>query len=294
MNFDIVTDSASNLPKSYADKNNVVILSLKYILGGEEYDSYVHTVNDDSLKVFYGKMRDKASTSTSNVNAATYEEHFTKVLEEGRDILNISISSGISSSYSFAQSTGDMLKEKYPDRKIYTVDSMSVTLAQGLLVDHCVKMRDAGKTIDECRDWLEANKLKMCHLFTVDDLVYLKRGGRISPATAMMGTLLGVKPLMRVSDEGKLEKYNKVQGRKKSLTMLVDRMAATIENASEQTVALIHGDCIEDAEFTKALIMEKCGVKDVWMDYLTPIIGAHSGPGTIAFFYFGTNRNDGA
>jgi DegV family protein with EDD domain len=290
MSFQIITDSASNLPKSYADKNNVEILSLKYTLAGVEFESYVHNVNDDSLKSFYGRMREKASTSTANVNAAQYEECFVKFLEEGKDILNISLSSGLSSSYSFAKSVSDELTEKYPDRKIYAVDSLSVTSAQGLLVDNCVKMRDEGKTIDEVYNWLESVKLKMCHLFTVDDLVYLKRGGRISPATAMMGTLLGVKPLMRVSDEGKLEKYDKVQGRKKALTMLVEKMKESITDPAEQTVALVHGDCIEDAEFTKSLIMEKVGVKEVLMDFLTPIIGAHSGPGTIAFFYFGKNR----
>jgi DegV family protein with EDD domain len=290
MSFDIITDSASNLPRTYAEKNNVSILSLKYILADEEYDSYVHNINDDSLKTFYGRMRDKAGTSTSNVNAATYEEHFTKVLEEGRDILSISLSSGLSSSYSFAKSTGDALQEKYPDRKIFIVDSLSVTSAQGLLVDYCVKMRDEGKTVEEVYNWLEANKLKMCHLFTVEDLVYLKRGGRISPATAMMGTMLNVKPVMRVTDEGKLEKYGKVRGRKASLTELVDKMAETITNPKEQTVALVHGDCAEDAEFVKKMIIEKVGVKEVLMDYLTPIIGAHSGPGTIAFFYFGKGR----
>ncbi|MCL2697867.1 MAG: DegV family protein [Oscillospiraceae bacterium] len=290
MNFDIITDSASNLPKSYAEKNKVGIISLKYMLEGEEYDSYVENENDDSLKHFYARMREKASTSTSNINAATFEERFTEVLEKGRDILYISFSSGLSSSHSFAESTANELKEKYPDRKIIVIDSLCVTYALGLIIHHVVKMRDSGKTIEEIRDRLEADKKKMIHLFTVDDLVYLKRGGRISPTTAFVGTLLGVKPVMHVTNEGKLEKYDKVKGRKKSLSALVDKLAEMIVNPKEQTVAVVHGDCEEDAEYVKKLIMEKAGVGDVIMDYLTPIIGAHSGPGTIAMFFMGGER----
>jgi DegV family protein with EDD domain len=290
MNFVIITDSASNLPKSYAEKNNVGIISLKYMLEGEEYDSYVENENDDSLKNFYTRMREKGSTSTSNINAATFEERFTEVLDQGKDILYISFSSGLSSSHSFAESTANELKEKYPDRKIFIVDTLCVTYGLGLLIHRVVELRDGGKSIEEIRDWLEANKKKMCHLFTVEDLVYLKRGGRISPATALVGTLLGVKPVMHVTNEGKLEKYDKVKGRKKSLAALVDKLTEMIENPQEQVVALIHGDCEDDATYVKNLIMEKAGVKDVIMDYLTPIIGAHSGPGTIAMFFMGKER----
>ncbi|MDR2559749.1 MAG: DegV family protein [Oscillospiraceae bacterium] len=290
MSFDIITDSASNLPKSYAEKNNVGIISLKYTLEGEEYDSYVENENDDSLKSFYARMEEKASTSTSNINAATFEERFTEVLEKGRDILYISFSSGLSSSYSFAEITAAQLKEKYPDRKIIVVDSLCVTYALGLLIHHVVKMRDDGGTMEEIRDWLEDNKKKMIHLFTVNDLVYLKRGGRISPATALVGTLLGVKPVMHVTNEGKLEKYDKIKGRKKSLSALVDKLAEMIEEPAGQIVALVHGDCEDDAQYVKKQIMEKAGVKDVILDYLTPIIGAHSGPGTIAMFFMGGER----
>ncbi|MDR2532147.1 MAG: DegV family protein [Oscillospiraceae bacterium] len=290
MSFYIITDSASNLPASYAEKNNVGIISLKYLLDGEEFDSYVENENDVSLKNFYGRMREKASTSTSNINAATFEERFTQVLEEGRDILYISFSSGLSSSYSFAKSTADELKEKYPDRKIYVIDSLCVTYALGLLIHYAVSMRDSGKSMEEIRDSLEADKLNFIHLFTVEDLVYLKRGGRISPATALVGSLLGVKPVMHVTNEGKLEKYDKVQGRKKSLSALVDKIAETITNPKEQTIAIVHGDCAEDAKYVEKLIEERIGAKDIISDYLTPIIGAHSGPGTIAIFFKGKGR----
>ncbi|MCL2019368.1 MAG: DegV family protein [Oscillospiraceae bacterium] len=290
MSFDIITDSASNLPKTFAEKNNISIISLKYMLGDEEFDSYVEKENDDSLKNFYARMREKVSTSTSNINAATFEEQFTQVLDAGRDILYISFSSGLSSSYSFAKSTGDALKEKYPERKIYIVDSLSVTYGLGLFVATAVQMRKDGKNIDEIHDWLEENKLNVMHFFTVDDLVYLKRGGRISPATAMFGTLLGVKPVLHVTNDGKLEKITKVQGRKQSLSVLTDKVAETIKDPKTQPVAIVHGDCAEDAEFVKKLIKERVGTKDFIIDYLTPIIGAHSGPGTIAIFFFGKGR----
>jgi len=290
MNFDIITDSASNLPKTYATQNSIGIISLKYTLAGEEFDCYVEKENDASLKNFYARMREKASTSTSNINAATFEERFTEVLEAGRDILYVSFSSALSSSCSFAQSTCDALKEKYPDRKIYVVDSLCVTYALGLLIDYAVKLRDEGKNIEEIRDWLENNKKNMLHLFTVDDLVYLKRGGRISPTTAFAGTLLGIKPVMHVTNEGKLEKYNKIKGRKASLTALVDKIEELIVNPTEQTIAIVHGDCVEDAEFSKKLIQERLGTKDFIIDYLSPVVGAHSGPGTIAIFFMGKGR----
>ena len=290
MNFDIITDSASNLPKTYATQNSIGIISLKYTLAGEEFDCYVEKENDASLKNFYTRMREKASTSTSNINAATFEERFTEVLEAGRDILYVSFSSALSSSCSFAQSTCDALKEKYPDRKIYVVDSLCVTYALGLLIDYAVKLRDEGKNIEEIRDWLENNKKNMLHLFTVDDLVYLKRGGRISPTTAFAGTLLGIKPVMHVTNEGKLEKYNKIKGRKASLTALVDKIEELIVNPTEQTIAIVHGDCVEDAEFSKKLIQERLGTKDFIIDYLSPVVGAHSGPGTIAIFFMGKGR----
>jgi DegV family protein with EDD domain len=290
MNYEIITDSACNLPKSYAQKNNIGIISLKYMLDGEEYDSYVEKENDDSLKNFYAKMREKSSTSTSNINAATFEERFTEVLDAGKDILYISFSSGLSSSHSFAEITANQLAEKYPDRKICVVDSLCVTYGLGILIMQVVKMRNDGKSMEEIRDWLEANKKNSVHLFTVDDLVYLKRGGRISPTTAMMGTLLGVKPVMYVTNEGKLEKYDKVRGRAKSLSALVDKLAENIANPKEQTIAIVHGDCEDDANYVKKLIADKIGAKDFVLDYLTPIIGAHSGPGTIAIFFMGKGR----
>ncbi|MCL1823806.1 MAG: DegV family protein [Oscillospiraceae bacterium] len=290
MSYDIITDSASNLPATYAEKNNVGVISLQYILGGEEFDSYAETENSDALKTFYARMREKTSVSTSNINAAAFEDVFTKVLDAGKDLIYISFSSGLSSSYSFSKSTGDTLKSKYPDRKIFIVDSLCVTYGLGVFVDYAVKMRNEGRTIEETHQWLEENKLKICHWFTVDDLFFLKRGGRISATTAIAGTLLGIKPVMRVNDDGKLENVAKARGRKASLSMLVDKMVETAVNPKEQLVGIAHGDCLDDAKFVEKLIREKLGTKNIIIDVLTPIIGAHSGPGTIALFFMGKGR----
>ncbi|MCL2077436.1 MAG: DegV family protein [Oscillospiraceae bacterium] len=290
MDFEIITDSASNLSADYAQKNRIDIISLKYNLGGEEFDSYVENENDQSLKTFYERMREKVSTSTSNINAGTFEKRFTEILEEGKDFIYISFSSGLSSSYSFAQTTADALKEKYPDRKIYIVDSLCVTYGLGLYVDYAVKMRSQGKSIEKVYSWLENNKQTMCHWFTVDDLFFLKRGGRISAATAVAGTLLGIKPFLRVNEEGKLENVSKARGRRAALAMLVDKMAETAIDPKEQTIGISHGDCEEDANYVAELIKERLGAKNIIIDYLTPIVGAHSGPGTVALFFTGKAR----
>lgn len=290
MNYDIITDSACNLPATYATKHNLGVISLQYTLGGEEFDDYTEVANSDSVKNFYARMREKVPASTSNINAATFEKRFTEVLDEGRDFIYISFSSGLSSSYSFAKSTGDMLAEKYPDRKIVIVDSSCVTLGLGVLIDKIIKLRDEGKTIEELTEWIERNKLKMCHWFTVDDLFFLKRGGRITATTAIAGTLLGIKPVMRVNDEGKLEPFAKARGRKAALTMLVDKVGEMAVNPKEQTFGISHGDCEEDAQFVADLIKERFGSKNFIIDTLTPIIGAHSGPGTVALFFIGKGR----
>ncbi|MCL2109636.1 MAG: DegV family protein [Oscillospiraceae bacterium] len=292
MSYDIITDSACNLPATYATKHNLGVISLKYTLGGEEFDDYTEVANSDSVKNFYARMREKVPASTSNINAATFEARFTEVLEAGRDFIYISFSSGLSSSWSFAQSTAEVLREKYPDRKIFIVDSLCVTLGLGIFVNIALKMRDEGKTIEELHEWLENNKSKVCHWFTVDDLFFLKRGGRISATTALAGTLLGIKPVMRVNEEGKLEPYAKARGRKAALTMLVDKVGEMAAYPKDLTYGISHGDCEEDAQFVADLLKERHGVKskNIIIDHLTPLIGAHSGPGTVAFFFMGRGR----
>ncbi len=196
----------------------------------------------------------------------------------------------MSGTYNVAAMVAEDLREKYPERKIYTIDSLAASMGQGLLVYHAAEQRLAGKSIEEIRDWLLENRLRLCHWFTVDDLLYLKRGGRISAAAAAIGTILSVKPVMHVDDEGKLVPVSKVRGRKKSLVALVDEMEKTCTNPTEQMVFISHGDSMEDARYVENLVRERLNVKDVRINYVDPVIGAHSGPGTVALFFLGTRR----
>jgi len=182
------------------------------------------------------------------------------------------------------------LREKYPDRKIYTVDTLAASLGQGLLVWYAAQMRAQGKTIEEVRDWVEDNKLNLCHWFTVDDLNHLKRGGRVSAATALVGTMLAIKPVLHVDDEGHLINVGKVRGRAAALKALVDEMEKTAINPSEQTVFISHGDSEEDARKVADMVQERFGVQVKVIDYVGPVIGAHAGPGVIALFFLGSKR----
>ena len=184
----------------------------------------------------------------------------------------------------------DELREKYPDRKIYTVDTLCASLGQGLLVWMAAKERAAGKTIDEVRDWAVGHKMSICHQFTVDDLHFLKRGGRISSTTAFVGSMLQIKPVLHVDNDGKLMTVAKARGRRAALKALVDRMEQTAIDLRDQTVFISHGDCLEDAQLVAQLVKDRFGVKDVYMNYVGPVIGAHAGPGVLALFYVGVER----
>ena len=190
----------------------------------------------------------------------------------------------------FARLAGEELREKYPERKLFVVDTLCASMGEGLLVWHAGQLKKQGKTIEEVRDWAEENKLHLCHQFTVDDLHFLKRGGRISATTAVVGTMLKIKPVLHVDDGGKLVNLGKARGRKASLKALVDRMEETAIDPAGQTVFISHGDCMEDAEYVAGLVKERMGVQDVRINYVGPVIGAHSGPGTLALFHLGSRR----
>ena len=212
------------------------------------------------------------------------------ILQEGRDILYLAFSSGLSTTYQSAVIAADGLREEFPDAKIYTVDSLAASLGQGLFVYLCAQQKQAGKTIDEVRDYAEEIKLKVCHWFTVDDLNHLKRGGRISAATALFGTMLTIKPVLHVDDEGHLISVSKARGRKASLLALVDRMEKTAIDPKNQTVFISHGDCEADAQFVADEVRRRFGTEDIHINYVGPVIGNHSGPGTLALFFLGTER----
>ena len=211
-------------------------------------------------------------------------------LQAGRDVLVLAFSSGLSATYNSSAVAAEELREKYPERKIYTVDTLCASLGQGLLVWLAAKERAKGKTIDEVRDWAVGHKLSICHQFTVGDLHFLKRGGRISSTTAFVGSMLQIKPVLHVDNDGKLMTVAKARGRRAALKALVDRMEQTAIDLRDQTVFISHGDCLEDAQLVAQLVKDRFGVKDVYMNYVGPVIGAHAGPGVLALFYVGVER----
>ena len=292
MDFEIVTDSCCNLLEDMIDDFGVHVLPLTFMVDGEDevYQSYLKGERTD-LKQFYTMMREGKVFKTSLPNLAESEALFRELLGSGRDVLYIAFSSGLSGTYQALSLMAAQLQEEFPERKIHVVDSLAASGGQGLLVWYAVQHARAGESIDQVRDWLEENKLHLAHWFTVDDLMFLFRGGRVSKTAAWAGTLLNIKPVLHVDDEGHLIPMEKVRGRKKSLNALIDHMEKSANKPiSDQMVFITHGDCIEDAEYVAAKINERFGVKEVVINYVDPVIGAHSGPGTMALFFLADKR----
>ncbi|MBO5106564.1 MAG: DegV family protein [Clostridia bacterium] len=289
MGYTIVTDSSCNLSSKQIDDYGLEIISLKYFAGDKAFESYIKG-SDPDFKAFYDMARKKEPLSTTLASPELCEQVFERVLSSGSDLIYIGFSSGLSGTYQVAHTMLEDLKEKYPERKIYDVDSLAASLGQGLLVHYAVNKKNEGATIEELYDWLMENRLKLCHWFTVDDLFYLKRGGRVSGTAAVMGTVLSIKPVMHVDDNGKLIPKAKVIGRKRAIEAMVEKMKETAINPAEQTVFISHGDCVEDAELLADLVKKELNVKEVFIHYIEPVIGCHSGPGTLALFFMGTRR----
>lgn len=292
MDFEIVTDSCCNLLEDMIDDFGIHVLPLTFMVDGEDevYQSYLKGERTD-LKQFYTMMREGKVFKTSLPNLAESEALFRELLGSGRDVLYIAFSSGLSGTYQALSLMAAQLQEEFPERRIHVVDSLAASGGQGLLVWYAVQHARASESIDQVRDWLEENKLHLAHWFTVDDLMFLFRGGRVSKTAAWAGTLLNIKPVLHVDDEGHLIPMEKVRGRKKSLNALIDHMEKSANKPiSDQMVFITHGDCIEDAEYVAAKIKERFGVKEVVINYVDPVIGAHSGPGTMALFFLADKR----
>ncbi|MCI8469645.1 MAG: DegV family protein [Eggerthellaceae bacterium] len=290
MAFEIVTDSSCNLVEDLIDEYGLHVLPLSFMVDGQQYQSYLKGERTD-LKQFYTMMREGKVITTSLPSMAESEALLRGLLDEGKDVLYIGFSSGLSGTYEEIDLLLRNLASEYPDRTVLTVDTLAASGGEGLLVWYAANMAKDGASIEKVRDWLEENKLHLAHWFTVDDLMFLFRGGRVSKTSAWAGTLLNIKPVMHVDDEGHLIPLEKVRGRKKSLKALVDHMEQTaIAPVSDQTVFITHGDCLEDAEFVADLVRERFGVKDVVINYVDPVIGAHSGPGTMALFFLADHR----
>ena len=287
--FLIITDSTCDMPQEMADELGLAILPIRVSMEDKEYAHYLDG-RELGFHEFYEKLRAGVPAKTSAANQEDFLSLMEPALAAGRDVLYIGFSSGLSSTYNVGVMTAAQLAEKYPERKVYTVDSLSASLGQGLLVYHAVQQKLAGKSIDEVRAFVEENRLHLCHWFTVDDLQHLKRGGRVSAAAAAFGTMLNIKPVLHVDDEGHLIPVGKVQGRTASIKALLKKMQETAIDPAEQVVFISHGDCEKDAEKLAAMVRESIGPKEIILNPIGPVIGAHSGPGTVALFFLGTKR----
>ena len=284
--FVIFTDSSSDLPMSLVNELGIKMVQLTVTLEGEasKPNDLVNT------KEFYAALRTKKSATTSTPSINDFMEAFEPVVAAGNDVLYLGFSSGLSGTYNAGAVAAAELSEKYPDRKIFAVDTLCASLGQGLIVYSAAKMSENGAAIEEVRDFVENNKLNLCHWFTVDDLFFLKRGGRVSAATAVMGTMLSIKPVMHVDNAGKLINVEKARGRKAAIEALLRNMRDSHTDIKDQPVFISHGDCLEDAQYLADRIKEEFGVEVAVIDYVGPVIGAHSGPGTLALFFYGKQR----
>ncbi len=282
----IYTDSSCDLPKDLAAELGLKVITLGFIVEGEA------ARNNDAVdeKEFYAILRSGKMITTSAVAIDKFLEEFEPVLNEGKDILYLGFSSGLSGTFNAGAVAAAELSEKYPERKIYAVDTLAASMGEGLLVWYAANMKKEGKSIEEVRDFIENNKLNLAHWFTVNDLFFLKRGGRVSAATAILGTALQIKPVMHVDNEGKLIKVATARGRKASVDALFNKAKETGKDISSQTVFISHGDCIQDAEYLANKLKTELGVKEVIISYVGPVIGAHSGPGTLALFFMAEKR----
>lgn len=285
-NYVIVTDSGSDLPKYLSDELGVKVISLSVLVDGEE------AMDDENVERagFYGKLRSGKMATTSAINMDQFTAAFEPFCKEGTDVLFLGFSSGLSSTYHASTTAAEELREKYPERKIITVDTLCASLGEGLIVYHAVQMQRKGKTIEEVASWVENNKLNLAHWFTVDDLHFLKRGGRVSAATAVVGSMLQIKPVMHVDNEGHLVKVTTARGRRASIKALFDKIAETAREPEQQTYFISHGDCLADAEALAEMIRAKFGAVKIVIDYVGAVIGAHSGPGTLALFFLADAR----
>ena len=284
--YQIITDSACDLPKTMAAELGVTVVPLYVNFRNESMADSV----DEGIKTVYDGLRAGESASTSAVNPARWASAMEGALEKSQDVLVIAFSSGLSTTFQSAVIAGEELKEKYPDRKIHVVDSLCASLGQGLMIWYACRKRDEGLSVSELAAWVEENRLHLCHWFTVDDLMFLKRGGRVSAATALVGTMLSIKPVLHVDDEGHLINVGKVRGRKAAIKALADKIGELGAGYDNSTVFISHGDCADEARSLADTVKEKYGIQTVVIGYVGAVIGSHSGPGTIALFFLGDHR----
>ncbi len=289
-NYIIFTDSGSDLDEKMVKKLNINVIPLTAIIDGKEYLNYPDE-REITNSEFYKILRKGAVCKTAAINSETFIEAFEPYVKNGSDVLYIAFSSGLSCTCESAINAAAQLREKYPERRVLVIDSLCASLGQGLFVYLCCQKRDEGKSIEEVRDYAEDIKLRLCHWFTVDDLKHLKRGGRLSAASALLGTMLHIKPVLHVDDEGHLINMEKAKGRKAAICRLAEMLEETGTNVEDQQIFISHADCIEEANLLVSEIKKRIKLKkEIYINMIGPVIGAHSGAGTLALFFLGAQR----
>ncbi len=285
--FILTVDSTCDMPEALLQEHDVPVISMSYTLDGETYpDSEGHSL---APKEFYDRVRAGSMPMTAQVTSEQAKDFFRPLVESGSDVLHIAFSSALSGSCASAMYAAQELSQA-GGPQIRVVDSLCASMGEGLLLHYAVQLRDEGKTLEEAVQWLEDNKLHLCHNFTVDDLKHLHRGGRVSRTSAIVGTLLGIKPVLHVDDAGRLIPLSKVRGRRAALDTLVSNMQMQVGRFVNEVVYISHGDCLADAEYVRDQVREKLGIKKFLLNPIGPVIGTHSGPGTVALFFLGEKR----
>ena len=288
MAIKIVTDSSCDLGINFIEENNIELIPLLLNLDGE-------TIKDDlgkslGYREFYEKLRAGSMPSTSQINIYTFEEKFKELLDEGYEILYIGLSSALSGTFNSANMARNNILEENPNAKIAVVDSISVSMGLGMLIKKACKMIEEGKMIEDIVQWIEENKNKVIHAILVDDLKHLKRGGRVSASTAAVGSILNIKPLLKLNNSGAVEAAEKVKGKKKALKRLASIVKEKAINIENEILYIMHGDALEEAQYLKEIILQELNFKDVKVEYIGTVIGTHGGPGTIAAVFWGNER----
>lgn len=285
-NYVITVNSTVDVPKEWLAERNVPVIPLKYTIDGENYED----MNGLTAKEFFAKLREGHMAVTSQVNPEEAKEHLEPFLKEGKDVLHLAFSSGLSGTCNSMRIAAGELMEEYPERKIIVVDTLCACLGEAMLLYYVLKQQKEGKSLEEAATWAEANKLHVCHNVTVDDLYHLQKGGRISKATAILGTMVQIKPMIHMDNNGKLQVIGKERGRKKSLQKIVEMSVERAGKWENEIVMITHGDCLEDAEYVAKLVKEKMGVTNILINNIGTVIGSHTGPGVVAVFHMGEHR----
>lgn len=288
MSFEVVTDSSANLTDEMIKKYGIHVISLTIRVDGRDFPSYQNGKATDR-KMFYDMMRDGKELLTSQINPADCANLFSQILSRGNDVLYICFSSTLSGTYQVAAMTAEDMAPDYPERKILVLNSLSAAFGEGMLAVCAAKMRDEGASAEETYERINSKKFNACHWFTVDNLIYLKRGGRIPAATQIVGTMLNIKPIFHMDNDGRLTPVGKVRGRRNALNELIERLRGQITEPESQTLYIAHADCPDDAEYLREKLAEFNPV-EIISAYLDPVIGSHTGPGTISVYFFGRER----